>query len=551
MFTSRAPWAILLIASLISLSAFGKQGKAPQKSCGVSVPAQSLRSPHRALDEVYSSTHTPLPIPDGPGGTLVDSIQIPAGIAIEDINVGVSIEHTWIRDLRITLEHDSAFIDTVYVSRDTSWITDSTWDWDTTWAYIDTVRAATVLLVDLFPGDSIVNMTDCWFDDEAGLGIYDGQPPFTGGYVPLQSLNNIFANHTTTGDWWRLRVVDRFLFDTGTLLSWGIEINGAYSIQGTVTNSQSGAAISNANVEILDLGISALTNGEGVYRFSRLASGIYDLRFTKSNYDTLLIEDVNVVEGQTTTRDAQLVARVDFRNISYRGDTLDIPDQSSIQITMSVGDDQPVLDVDMTINITHSWVGDLIIALNSPGGTNATLFNPPANTEGENLVNCRFDDEATTAIGNASAPYTGSFRPESVLSVFDSSMSGGDWVITVEDAAAQDVGTFNGAILHFELERVQDGDESPVNVSQWTLHPAFPNPFNSSAQLILDVPQTARIKLQVFDVTGRLVETLSDETLTAGSHHFYWQPHSIASGLYFVRAEAHDRMQTQKLLLIK
>jgi hypothetical protein len=179
------------------------------------------------------------------------------------------------------------------------------------------------------------------------------------------------------------------------------------------------------------------------------------------------------------------------------------------------------------------------------------LINPDETDSGDSVRDCRLDDEAVNSIVNANSPFTGSYRPVEPLSEFDSTMSSGNWVVTVEDTVAGDSGTFDGAILHFELERAQDGEESPGNVSQWTLHPAFPNPFNSSAQLILDVPQTTRIQLQVFDITGRLVETLSDRILTAGSHHFYWQPNAIASGLYFVRAQSQDRIQTQKLLLIK
>ena len=61
-------------------------------------------------------------------------------------------------------------------------------------------------------------------------------------------------------------------------------------------------------------------------------------------------------------------------------------------------------------------------------------------------------------------------------------------------------------------------DNAPVKVipKDYALSPVYPNPFNPSATVRFDVPEVSRVELQVYDVTGKLVETLLNERMTAG-----------------------------------
>ena len=56
-------------------------------------------------------------------------------------------------------------------------------------------------------------------------------------------------------------------------------------------------------------------------------------------------------------------------------------------------------------------------------------------------------------------------------------------------------------------------DNAPVKVipKDYALSPVYPNPFNPSATVRFDVPEVSRVELQVYDVTGKLVETLLDD----------------------------------------
>jgi hypothetical protein len=80
---------------------------------------------------------------------------------------------------------------------------------------------------------------------------------------------------------------------------------------------------------------------------------------------------------------------------------------------------------------------------------------------------------------------------------------------------------------------------------------SYPNPFNSTTQIRFDLPQPALVNLTIFDVLGRKVEILLNETRPAGSHHVAWNAEKEAAGIYFARMEAGEFVQTQKIMLLK
>lgn len=80
---------------------------------------------------------------------------------------------------------------------------------------------------------------------------------------------------------------------------------------------------------------------------------------------------------------------------------------------------------------------------------------------------------------------------------------------------------------------------------------AFPNPFNSSLALQLELPATAELSLKIFDVAGREVEQLLSGTLATGSHRLMWNAAGVPSGVYFVGVESGGVFVTQKVLLLK
>ena len=79
-----------------------------------------------------------------------------------------------------------------------------------------------------------------------------------------------------------------------------------------------------------------------------------------------------------------------------------------------------------------------------------------------------------------------------------------------------------------------------------------PNPFNPIAKIKVSLPQDAKLNVAVYDVSGRLVSTLSDnEQKSAGIYNYEFNGSSVASGSYFVQVQAGEFTSTQKIMLVK
>ena len=79
----------------------------------------------------------------------------------------------------------------------------------------------------------------------------------------------------------------------------------------------------------------------------------------------------------------------------------------------------------------------------------------------------------------------------------------------------------------------------------------YPNPFNPSTILRYEIPKAGRVEVTVYDILGRVVETLVDEYEQAGVHSVQFNGERLASGVYFYRLTAPGIMQVKKMLLLK
>ena len=114
--------------------------------------------------------------------------------------------------------------------------------------------------------------------------------------------------------------------------------------------------------------------------------------------------------------------------------------------TILVADDLPITDINVSVDITHTYVEDLTLTLIAPSGEEVILIQNQGGS-GNNFTNTVFDAEASTAIQSASPPFSGTFRPLGDLSTLNNISGRGTWQLQVTDNAAQDVGTINNVQL--------------------------------------------------------------------------------------------------------
>jgi subtilisin-like proprotein convertase family protein len=147
-----------------------------------------------------------------------------------------------------------------------------------------------------------------------------------------------------------------------------------------------------------------------------------------------------------------------------------ITDYTTATSTLSVsGMAAAVSDVDVSVNMTHTYVGDLEVSLISPAGTTVMLSRNRGGG-GNNFDGTEFDDDAATAIGSGSAPFSGSFVPDEPLAAFNNEDPNGTWTLSVKDEAGGDTGALTSwSISLTSEETVSGGGTGSVSVSYNTV----------------------------------------------------------------------------------
>ena len=102
------------------------------------------------------------------------------------------------------------------------------------------------------------------------------------------------------------------------------------------------------------------------------------------------------------------------------------------------------------------------------------------------------------------------------------------------------------------VSEVASVTESTVVIpTDYALHPAYPNPFNPVTNISYGLPTDTQVTLNIYDVEGRRISTLVQGLRQAGNHTIEWNAEGYPSGVYFVKLDAGEFTQTQKLMLVK
>jgi hypothetical protein len=98
-----------------------------------------------------------------------------------------------------------------------------------------------------------------------------------------------------------------------------------------------------------------------------------------------------------------------------------------------------------------------------------------------------------------------------------------------------------------------DKDVIPL---QYILHQNYPNPFNPVTTLRYDLPENGLVNITIYDMLGREVKTLINQTQDAGYRSIIWDATNdygkpVSAGIYLYQIQAGEYMQTKKMVLLK
>jgi len=315
---------------------------------------------------------------------------------------------------------------------------------------------------------------------------------------------------------------------------------GTSGVQGTV-QLQGEANHGGITVRAVPGGASTSTAADGSYSLEGLYAGAYTILASKEGWSVGAAE-VTLAEGQILTGVDMVLTPIAVSDYCEQP-AVAILDNQTVTDTCVIpaGDDAIISQLEVYLNISHTYIGDLVVSIQSPAGTTVVLHSRSGGTT-ENIVG--WYPSQITPVGN--------------LDTFIGQHMAGTWTLTVSDQAGGDTGMLNEWCLRIthnigDVTEVAGDDTVPL---AFRTYQNAPNPFNPLTTIKFDLPRAGHVDLRVYDVLGRLVRTLLDENRAAASHAVVWDGtddggHRLASGVYYYRLITDDGAATRKMTLVK
>ncbi len=314
------------------------------------------------------------------------------------------------------------------------------------------------------------------FSDSAETPIAKGTAPFTGTYQPAQSLNAAFDNlpvdiQNAEGQWvagvWQLKIFNSSPNAVGTLESWSLNITPKLTI--TPVNP-SMVTINGKQVQVATTFTIGFPQQElsGTYTFQigqSPSTGIFPEDAAGEQVDSSYSAGLDILRGGSSTDPVttaaysaddlpKVVANPVGTTSSTVTSTIVVPDNFIVQgDTTSSG----VSGVRVTLNLDYPTDADLTIELQHLGlngqilGTVPLASNVGGGATTANFSNTVFDDNASTPIQAAGAPFFGTYNPQMPLAAFAGMNAQGSWVLVVTDSGQTGgSGEINGWSISFQ-----------------------------------------------------------------------------------------------------
>jgi hypothetical protein len=99
-------------------------------------------------------------------------------------------------------------------------------------------------------------------------------------------------------------------------------------------------------------------------------------------------------------------------------------------------------------------------------------------------------------------------------------------------------------------------EQHDAEIVAFALGPVSPNPFSKAAVVSYSAPRAASVSIDIYDVNGRLVQTVFSGQVEAGTHQATWNGTDsagsrVARGIYFCRMSAGEFNATQKIVMLQ
>jgi len=369
-----------------------------------------------------ATNSTPLAIPTGPAVVSNTVVIAGAGAVVSKVTLMANITHTFAADLDITIASPSGTVVTLTTDNG---------------AGNDNVFNGTLWDDDANPGGQVPYTTNAGMTTDHPYANLTVATPLT----PEEALG-AFNGQNPNGTW-TITISDDLAGDGGSLDSWTLNVTTAVCGAACTLTCPANLTVANDPNQcgaVVNYPAPTTTGSCGPVICTPAIGSFFPV-------GTTTVTCSSSVAGNTTTvySSGNIAVPIPDNN----------PTGASSTITVPATDTGPVTDVNVRVRINHTRDADLAIGLGHANSGNALSNNNggAGDNYGMGANDCSgtktiFDDSAGTPISAGSAPFAGTFQPQSGLTIYNGSPNDGAWTLGVVDSAAAETGT----IFCWELE---------------------------------------------------------------------------------------------------
>lgn len=223
-----------------------------------------------------------------------------------------------------------------------------------------------------------------------------------------------------------------------------------------------------------------------------------------------------------------------------------IPTSANVTVnsTLTVPTTGILSDVNISVNISHSWVNDVTLTLISPSGTQVQLVAQPCTYASLLNIVATFDDSGSPIVCGVNPAISGTVVPLQSLSAFNGQQMNGIWTLRVLDSVQGDGGAINSWSLN-----ICNITEVPLSVNDNSLQDfvLYPNPNKGNFTISFNSDNSEKVNVGVFDIRGRSV--FSKEYQNNGLFNENMQLDNLQSGVYLVKVQNGSKQLTKKIVI--
>jgi subtilisin-like proprotein convertase family protein len=231
---------------------------------------------------------------------------------------------------------------------------------------------------------------------------------------------------------------------------------------------------------------------------------------------------------------------------TYSAAPIAIPDNDfkGVISSISVPNNETIVEVNIGVNITHQWIGDLKLSITSP--LNKTVDLIASGFCATQDMSAIFSDKGISATCNAIAPgYRGIIKPVGSLSDFNGDNAQGTWILFIADEGPNDI----GSLTSWNVE-VCSATSVPLSVDDQIIADfrMWPNPSDGRLNISLPNPKVEKVTIDIIDVLGRYVKHINFKE-TSSVFNANISLSELTKGVYSVKIIRGNKYLVRKIIL--